>query len=95
MKAKILGRVWDVRFVANLGETEDGEKVRGNCDSPKTPAKAIRILNSLEGEEQLDVIIHEFAHAADWWKDEEFIEQFGSDLARLLTRLGYKRETNS
>lgn len=89
MKAKILGRLWEVRFVPFLGSA------RGTCDPPDQRSKAIRISRGLKGEELLEVIIHEAMHAADWSKDEEFVDQFGKDLARLLTRLGYKRDPDA
>lgn len=41
--------------------------------------------------ERLDTIIHEVAHAALPDHDEAFIEQFGTDLARILWRLGYRQ----
>jgi len=67
---------------------------RGDVDSPTTPGKQIRIAKELEGEERLEVIIHEVTHCAFWHLDEEVVEIFGRDLARILYRkLGY-RETD-
>jgi hypothetical protein len=85
MKAKILGRFWQVRFVPNLAS-------RGYCDPPDKAGKEILVWQGVkEDEELMEVLIHEFTHAADWHKDEEWVEQFGVDLARFLTRMGYKR----
>jgi len=83
MHIVIMGRRYLLRDVPNLGE-------RGECDSPRLPRKEIRIRSTLSGEERLEVILHELMHAAAWDFDEEFVEKFGADVARILTRLGYK-----
>jgi hypothetical protein len=44
----------------------------------------------LQGEEKLEVVIHELVHAAGWHIDEEFTEIFAKDVARVLWRLGYR-----
>lgn len=65
---------------------------RGDVDSPDTPGKQIRISRDLEGEERLEVIVHEITHCAFWQIDELAVEEFGRDLARILYRkLGYRR----
>jgi hypothetical protein len=81
---QIAGKRWRLRFVKGLGTDV------GQCDSPSTPQKEIRILASLSGIEKLDTIIHEFFHAANWHVDEEFTDAFATDLARTLWRLGYR-----
>ena len=63
----------------------------GCCDGPHIPGKRIRINKSLKGEARLEILLHEFLHAADWSKDEEWIEETARDFARALTRQGYKR----
>ena len=60
-----------------------GKKL-GDCDAPQTKNKQIRILSSLEGQEKLRVLLHEFLHAALWDLDEEVIEEISSDAARLI-----------
>ena len=85
MFATILGQRWRIRFVAM--RRNDGE-----CDAPQTTDKEIRIASHLKGERRLSTIIHEALHASAWHIDEEFVDQFGNDLARLLTRLGYREE---
>lgn len=85
MKIRILGRDWMLRFVPRLGN-------RGDCDPPSQPVKAIRIAQSLRGEERLEVILHELVHAAGWHLDENYAEQFAADVARVLWRLGYRAE---
>ena len=84
MRISLLGKVWRLRF-ARL------KLIRGDCDSPDTPNKEIRVHSGLKGEELLEVILHECRHAADWTKDETYIEREARDLARVLWRLGYRR----
>lgn len=84
MKIKILGKLWDLRFVHNLTN-------RGDCDSPIKPFKEIRVSSALKGEEKLEVLLHEMFHAACWNLDEEFVEEFAVDVARNLWRLGYRQ----
>jgi hypothetical protein len=83
MRVKVLGKIWRLRFAPNMG-------ARGTCDPPSAPGKEIRISSSLRGEERLEVLIHELLHGAGWHIDESFVEQFASDAARVLWRLGYR-----
>ena len=85
MRIKILGKVWKLRFAPNMS-------ARGDCQPPTMPGKEIRISSTLHGEERLEVLIHEFVHAAGWHIDETFVEQFAHDTARALWRLGYRDE---
>ena len=92
MKVRILGKNWNLQFVPRLGKNEAGEDKAGDCDHPEAKNKSIRVLSGLRGEKRLDTIIHEFLHAADWTKDEEWVAASAHDLARILTRLGYKED---
>lgn len=86
MKVTLMGKVWN--FVrAPLPKTLDGL-----CDPPDKPGKKIKIRRSLRGERELEVIIHELRHAADWHRDEAAITQEAKDIARVLWRLGYRRQ---
>jgi len=49
MRIKVCGKYWELLF-ADLDE-----EPRGECDSPDTPKKQIRICNSVTGEEELEV----------------------------------------
>jgi hypothetical protein len=40
----------------------------------------------------LEIICHEVLHGSNWKASEESVERTARDLARLLRRLGYKRE---
>lgn len=83
MRIRIFNKFWRLRFAPNMAN-------RGDCDPPDQRGKEIRVLSSLHGEERLEVLIHEFVHAAGWHIDEEFVEQFARDAARGLWRVGYR-----
>ena len=67
-------------------------KADGYCDPPSQTGKRILVDSRLRGEARLETIIHELRHAADWSRAEEFVERESRDLARVLWRLGYRRE---
>lgn len=83
MRIKILGKVWNLRFVPNLAN-------RGDCDAPTVKGREIRIWTGNRGEMRLNTLIHEMLHAAGWPLDEEFVDQFANDSARALWKLGYR-----
>ncbi len=85
MLVTMLGKRWRIRFVSM--------KDYGECDPPSKTGKEIRIRKGLKGEILLDTILHELAHAADQSKDEEWVNEMASDMARALWRLGYRRTT--
>lgn len=68
---------------------------RGECDAPNVTGKEIRVSSALKDCEQLEVILHELMHAADWRASEEHVEEVADDIARALWRIGYRiREVN-
>lgn len=85
MRIRILKKFWRLRFAPNLAN-------RGDCDPPDKPGKEIRVSSSLQGEERLEVLIHELVHAAGWHIDEAFVERFANDAARALWRLGFRQQ---
>lgn len=94
MLITILKRRWRLLFVP-AKELRDGAGRRdcdGKCDSPDTPDKAIRIYDKLDGERLLVVLCHEVLHAADWHKDESWVETVAEDIARAATKLGFTRK---
>ena len=65
---------------------------------PCAPASSTDIKNrvivvdsTLRGEKELRYILHEFLHVADYHRSEEWVDGVSADLARLLTRLGYRK----
>lgn len=87
MKLYLLGKCWTLRFVRGLHR----KSLRGECDPPEARGKEIRIDAELVGEELLEVLVHEMLHAANWHAAEEWVEDTSRDVARALTRLGYRR----
>jgi len=83
MRLRLAGKQWILRFVPHLA-------VNGDCDSPDTRNKTIRIAQQLRGEERLAVLIHEMLHATNWNLDETWVEKASTDIARALWRLGYR-----
>ena len=88
MHITILGKRWRIEWF----RWKRGGKAVGWCDPPTAKNKAIRIAENQSEFEQLDTLIHEMMHAADWHKKEEWISQVGTDIARALWRLGYRRK---
>ena len=89
MRLKLNGKFWSLRFAKNLRKNRN---IRGFCESPETKGKRIVVDDSLDGEELLEVLLHEQLHALFWHLDEEFVLAAGAALARTLSRLGYRRE---
>ena len=85
MRIKVGGKYWNLVF------TELDEETGGECDSPDTNGKEIRIATDIKNQDELEVIIHELLHAADWSKDEEWVEVIADDIARTLWKLGWKK----
>lgn len=90
MHVTILGRRYRFRFTRALERGTAGE-----CDEPSRRGKEIRIRDGLSPEATLDTVVHEVLHAADWHKDEAWVEQVASDLTRILWRLGYRRASGA
>lgn len=91
MRIRILGKFWALRLVPTLGSADSPK--RGDCDSPGSANKSVRILSGLRGEERLEVLIHEMLHAADWHRSEEWVNEVAKDISRALTRLGYTNDS--
>ena len=85
MKLKMRGKVWE--FVRKRLDMIDGQ-----CDGPSVAGKRIHVDSALTGERELDVIVHELTHAAHWDLAEEAVDEFATDLARALWRLGYRKQ---
>lgn len=89
MRLKLLGKFWTISFPKWLGWTViDGHRrqVEGDCTDPSETHRQIRILNRLRGEDALCALLHEMLHAADWSKDESWVEAVSEDIARAIMR---------
>ena len=77
MRIKVGNKYWNLVFI------ELDENTGGECDSPDTKGKEIRISTDLQREEELEVVIHELLHASDWSKDEEWVEEIAQDISNV------------
>ena len=64
----------------------------GGCEGPFVREKRMDI--PLEGDSLLDLstVIHEGVHACLWDLDEEAVTESANDIARLLWRLGWRKQ---
>ena len=85
---KIGGILWRVKFVKS---SEISRSVWGTCDWPPGKRPTICIRASMTPSQRLDTIIHETLHASLPLLDEEAVRSSATDIARVLTKSGYKR----
>jgi hypothetical protein len=93
----MMGKIWEYLLVEK-GERPEirdsvcptGElmtrSVYGACEGPKVKGKRILVRDHLSLMMFLDTFIHEHTHAADWYKDEEWVDEFATDMARNLLK---------
>lgn len=95
-RAKILDRHYQIVFVPRdqLGEKLSGLKrsENGDCDPPGVKNKTIRIAEGLGAWKELEILAHEFLHAAAWYMDDEWVCEAAEDFVRILKRVGYRLE---
>ena len=84
---KIGGILWRVKFVKSK---EISRTAWGTCDWPPGKRPTICIRASMTPAQRLDTIIHETLHAALPLLDEEAVRASATDIARVLTKSGYK-----
>jgi len=75
---------WTIHRTSRLSTDRDGE-----CDYS---ARTIRVRASLQGEELMEVIVHEMFHAR--WPDlsEEAVMEHAQEIAGTLYGLGFRHE---
>ncbi len=74
----------------NFVREECSECIQGYCDDPRKKNKKIIVDPELYGLEELDTIIHELLHAADYTKTEAWVNESATDIAAVLWKLGYR-----
>lgn len=94
----MLGRIWRLVMlprarVAHLHGGRGSSDLHGFTENPKTKRKRIIVASDLTERDELETVIHEMLHAADWSKDEEWVTEAGADIARALWRLGWRKQT--
>jgi len=79
---------WNLSFTNRLYHKDDGA-----CSDPTniTGKRRIRVRDSLTGERRLVVLLHEMLHAADWSKDETWVEKIAEDIGKVLYDCGWRR----
>jgi len=86
IRVHIMGKIWWFRRLPQL------KTLYGWCDKPETKNKQIAVWSRLCGLKELDTIIHECLHAGFNDLKEDSVDEFASDLARILWRLGYRKD---
>ncbi len=98
MQVKILDHVWSFVVVPGKGtfvvrRFKDGSEEKivkgdyGLMESPRLKHKRMLIRSTRSPKKAMERVVHEYLHGADWDKDEEWVEEAGHDLIRLLFRL--------
>jgi hypothetical protein len=89
MRVRIGSQYWNITWVAN--PYCNGQRADGYCENPKAVGKRIVLRSSLrkDPERLLCVIFHEILHASGWHLDEEFVDRYAEDAARIVTKLGF------
>jgi hypothetical protein len=72
--------------------SEGAKQGGGLCEAPHNPHREMLLPMSGETLHDLDTCIHEGLHACLWDLDEEAVHETATDIARLLWRLGYRRD---
>jgi len=85
----VRGKVWRLVYTTTLQKDVDGE-----CDSPTTKNKQIRIRKDISEQRLLDVYVHEVSHAALWDLGEGPVASLANAVAHELwndgLRLGHE-----
>lgn len=87
MIIKAGAKLWGFLFKRGPITTDNA---KGYCQDPATKGKQIIIKTGLSPLLELDTIIHELSHAAQWSLDEEYVNRNGTEFARVLWRLGWR-----
>ncbi len=77
----IYGNTYLVKYTTQLPHG-----TRGDCTDPRDPHRIIRINSRLRGQQHMSTILHEFSHAANWFRCEEEVQAFSEDTAAFLCR---------
>jgi hypothetical protein len=87
MKRRVGHQFWRLVFTDLPEEGTDGM-----CQHPGSRDKRILLDRSLKksNKDLLETILHEGLHAACWSLDEEYVERYAADMARILSEIGVK-----
>ena len=95
MRFTLNSKRWTFKRETIRRKLPGGRVVLGDCSSPDEKYRVVRVDSRIQGEEELDVILHELLHAAAWdVLDESFVDSTATGIARLLWRIGYRKVEN-
>ena len=77
MRYRVLGKSWNVIF-QHMPDDD------GICDPPEKKGKKIKLRPALRGQVLVEAALHETHHAADWSKDEDWVEEVSRQQAAFL-----------
>jgi hypothetical protein len=89
MKPKTLtinGKPWKFKRLKRV--IVDGVECDGSCCRR---TKTLEVKRDLEGEYELEVVVHEIRHALNDYLDEEYVDRESRDIAAALWLLGYRK----
>lgn len=87
------GRRYNLKKISSsrLKAYNDNKRCIGLCDDPQSKNKTIYIDKELDDLNELDTYIHEALHCGFWDLEENAVQEFATDLAKFLWRLGYRK----
>ncbi len=101
MKMRAGGKTWEVilipagmGFVARKSAGDRQTVARsddGLCEAPWLKGKRVFLRERRNEKRRLETQVHEFTHAADWGKSEEYVTDFARDLANWLYKMGWRQ----
>ena len=89
--AVICGRRFRVTRPPHIHGGRD-EIVLGQTSDPRESGATLSVRLGLDELEELEIWLHECGHAGDWRASEEHVSEWARDVARLLWRLGWRRQ---
>ena len=89
MRKKIGGHFYELVFTS-IPKDEGGDRDFGECQHPSLPHK--KILLDKQAKKTpflfLSTLLHEALHAACWSLDEEYVESYADDVAKIILECG-------
>ena len=89
MRVRVLNKPWSIALAPYVGGARTPRHPKGDmgsCSDPEHAPRRIKVRSDLRGKRLLDTLIHELTHAANFHVSEEFVSEFASDVAHVLTR---------
>ncbi len=87
MQVTILGKHWRLRLLPKNTRRNH----YGRCEHPGNGSKTIVVETGHDDRTELATLLHEFMHAGLWALDEEPVDQWSEDVAKILHKLGWRK----